>query len=124
MRIFKSRLFKKWADKERLTDRALRLAVFEMNNGLIDASLGGHVYKKRIPISGQGKSGGLRTLLAFKTGDISFFMFGFTKNEQENISKEELKALKLMAKELLRYKEEQLNKSLLYGALIEVINNE
>lgn len=124
MRIFKSRQCKKWADKEKLIDIVLRQAVREMEHGLIDASLGACIYKKRIPISGQGKSSGLRTILAFKTNNMSFFMFGFAKNEQDNINKEELKALKLMAKELLSYKENQLNKALLHGALIEVMNNE
>ncbi|MFT7684004.1 MAG: hypothetical protein ACI935_003527 [Moritella dasanensis] len=124
MRIFKSKQFKKWADKEKLTDVVLTQAIREMENGLIDANLGGHVFKKRISIPGQGKSGGLRTLLAFKADSMSFFMFGFAKNEQDNINKDELKALKLMAKELLSYKEGKLNKALLHGALLEVINNE
>ena len=124
MRIFKSKQFKRWADKEKLTDAVLAQAIREIENGLIDANLGGHVFKKRISISGQGKSGGLRTLLAFKADNMSFFMFGFAKNEQDNINKDELKALKLMAKELLSYKMGELNKALLHGALLEVINNE
>lgn len=124
MRIFKSKQFKKWADKEKLTDIVLTQAIREMENGLVDANLGGHVFKKRISISGQGKSGGLRTILAFKTNTMSFFMFGFAKNEQDNINKDELKALKLMAKELLSYKDAKLNQALLHGALLEVINNE
>jgi hypothetical protein len=101
MRIFKSKWFNKWADKEGLTDEALVVAVTEMEDGLIDADLGGHVYKKRAAIEGQGKSGGLRTILAFKVGNKSFFMFGFAKNKQGNINKKELKSLKLMAKILL-----------------------
>lgn len=36
----------------------------EMERGLIDADLGGHVVKKRVAIGGRGKSGGVRTLLA------------------------------------------------------------
>lgn len=55
--------------------------------------------KKRVAREGQGKSGGFRTLLAFKSQDKSFFMFGFAKNERENISVKEKAALKAMAKE-------------------------
>jgi len=47
-----------------LTDVALRKAVSEMAQGLIDADLGGHVVKKRLALPGQGKQGGARTLVA------------------------------------------------------------
>jgi len=124
MRIFTSKSFCKWAAKEGLTNKALAAAVTEMEEGLIDADLGGNVYKKRAAIEGQGKSGGLRTLLAFKVGDKSFFMFGFAKNQQSNVNKKELKALKLMAKNLLGYADKQLNDALNAGELIEVDNNE
>lgn len=50
MRILKSRWFTKWAKKEGLTDWALKNALIEMEQGLIDADLGGHVYKKRAPV--------------------------------------------------------------------------
>lgn len=64
MRIFKDRLFDKWAYKEGITDKVLCVAVAEMENGLIDADLGGHVYKKRVALQGRGKRSGARTLLA------------------------------------------------------------
>ena len=64
MRIFKNKAFNKWADKEGLSDGALRIAVDEMECGLIDADLGGHLMKKRVAVGGRGKSGGVRTLLA------------------------------------------------------------
>jgi hypothetical protein len=117
MRIFKSKLFHKWAGKEGLTDEALKIAVNEMEDGLIDAHLGGHVYKKRAPIEGQGKSDGLRTILAFKIGNKAFFMYGFAKNERDNISSKELKALKRMAKELLDYSVKQLEQAVKTGSL-------
>ncbi len=48
-------------------DRFITLpcCVEEMVKGLIDADLGGHVYKKRIALPGKGKSGSVRTLLRF-----------------------------------------------------------
>lgn len=124
MRIFKSKMFSKWAAKEGLTDEVLKAAVTEMENGLIDADLGGNVYKKRAAIDGQGKSGGLRTILAFKVRNKSFFMFGFAKNQQDNVNKKELKALKLMAKNLLGYSNKKLNNALNASELIEVDNDE
>jgi hypothetical protein len=43
MRIFKNKLFNKWAEKEGLSNDTLRAAVDEMERGLIDADLCGHV---------------------------------------------------------------------------------
>jgi hypothetical protein len=57
MRIFKTRLFTKWSKKEKISDDLLRQSVYEMEQGLVDANLGGHVFKKRLPIKGQGKRG-------------------------------------------------------------------
>ena len=115
MRIYKSKWFTKWADKEGLSDEALKEAVSEMEKGLIDADLGGHVYKKRVPIEGQGKSSGLRTILALKVGNKAFFMYGFPKNARDNIDSKELKAFKRLAKELLGYSDAQLKKALKAG---------
>ena len=124
MRIFKSKWFHKWSEKEKLTDETLIKAVNEIEKGLNDADLGGCVYKKRVPIEGQGKSGSLRTILAFKIDNKAFFMFGFPKNKRANISEKELKALKLMAKELLNYSDLMLSKTTKAGSLIEVKNDE
>jgi hypothetical protein len=107
-------------NREHLIDRDLSAAVQEMANGLIDADLGGHVMKKRVALQGQGKSAGARTLLAFKVGDKAFFIFGFAKNQQDNISPKELKALKAMAKQVLGYTPAQLNVALNAGEFIEV----
>ncbi|WP_259404463.1 type II toxin-antitoxin system RelE/ParE family toxin [Pseudoalteromonas sp. SG45-1] len=51
-------------------------------------------------------------------------MFGFSKNQRDNIDKKELKALKLMAKELLSYSQQQLKIAINEGELIEVKNHE
>jgi len=120
MQLFKTKLFDKWASKEGLTDKALKNAVDEMEDGLIDADLGGNVYKKRAPIEGKGKSGGLRTLVAFKVGNKAFFMYGFSKNQRDNINAKELKALKKLAKELLGYSDNELLKAINASTLIKV----
>ena len=123
MRVFKNKAFSKWASKENLDDESLRLSVNEMDDGLIDADLGGHVFKKRIAIAGRGKSGGIRTLLAYKMGNKAFFVYGFAKNSRTNIKAEELKGLKAYAGILLSYGDKELKQAMKSGALIEVINN-
>lgn len=72
-----------------------------MEIGLVDADLGGHVYKKQIALNGHGKRGGARSILAYRVAEKAFFIFGYAKNEKENISTEEKKIVKAFAKELL-----------------------
>ena len=124
MRVFKTRLFARWADKEGVSDAALCAAVGEMGRGLIDANLGGHVFKKRVGIDGRGKRGGVRTLLALRTGDRAFFLFGFAKNERANLSDKELEALKRLAPQLLGYGARELRDAVSAGKLYEVENDE
>ena len=122
MRIFKTKWFHRWAAKEGLTEAVLRATAIELEQGLGDA-LGGYVYKKRIALPGRGKRGGARTLVAYQSGHAVFFMYGFPKNERANIENDELKALRLLAKELLGYSEQGLARAVEAGELIEVSDN-
>ena len=98
MRTFKTKLFNKWAKKAGLSDSNLKDAVDEIERGLVDANLGGNLYKKRVATSTGGKSGGYRTLLAYKEHEKIFFVFGFEKNQRANINQREEKALKEILK--------------------------
>lgn len=123
MNIYKNKLFDKWAAKEGIDDSDLTIAVREIEQGLVDANLGGNILKKRIAIGHKGKSGGARTILAYQIEDKAFFIYGFAKNSQANIKKEELQALKLYAKTLLNYSNDEIALAILHKALIEVQNN-
>lgn len=124
IRILKTRIFDRWANNEGLTDQILAEAVGEMEQGLIDATLGGHVYKKRVALPGHGKRGGSRTLLAYQSEDKAFFIFGFAKNERTNINAKELKSLKLLADELLNYSNKRLERAIKVNELIEIMVQE
>jgi hypothetical protein len=63
-------------------------------------------------------------LLAFRQNDKAFFIYGFAKNERANVSDRELKALKLLAKELLNYPAVTLTKAIDAGELIEIEVND
>ncbi|SRR5581483_2091772 len=119
MRIYKTKWFHRWAAREGLTSRELRVAVAELEQGLCDV-LGGYVYKKRVALPGRGKRGGARTLVAFRRGSSAFFIYGYPKNERANITNRELEALRLLAKELLGYSEPQLMTAIKAGELFEV----
>lgn len=102
LRLFKTKNFDRFQRKERLKDDDLVDALREMERGLVDAELGGGVYKKRVRSPGKGKSGSYRTLLAVKYNDRAIFMYGYPKNTVKKSGKEitdkELSALKDMAK--------------------------
>jgi|LKGT01.1.fsa_nt_gi hypothetical protein len=124
MQAFKTKAFARWADGEGLGDEALAAAVAEMQQGLIDARLGGQVVKKRVALPGRGKRGSTRTLVAFRQGDKAFFVYGFAKNQRGNINDKELRALKLLAKELLNYPAASLARAMKAGELIEIEVND
>lgn len=119
-RVFKTISFSRWLRKSELTDSQLCAAVKEMEQGLIDASLGGGVVKKRVAVPGRGKSGGARTLVATNYKHRWFFVFGFEKNVRANISDNELEALQNIAADLLALKSLQLDAAVAQGKLLEI----
>ena len=120
MRVFKTRSFNRWMRKTHLSDAVLCTAVLEMAQGLIDADLGGGVLKKRVPLPGRGKSGGARTLVATNKDDRWFFVFGFEKNQQSNISPKELEALQKIAADLMKLSSIELDRHAGAGSLTEI----
>jgi len=124
MEVFKRKSFARWQAGERLPDSALCIAVAEMRAGLVDADLGGCLYKKRIPQAGRGKSSGYRTLLSARLGERYVFLHGFSKSRQANIALDEQKVLRYEGKEFLDMSAENLRKVVQIGVLLEVICGE
>jgi hypothetical protein len=85
MRIYKHGSFNQWAKPERITDELLKKAIDEMERGLYEVNLGSGLYKKRVALPKRAKSGSHRTLVAFRMGKVTFFVYGFTKNVQHDI---------------------------------------
>lgn len=119
-RIFKTRAFQRWFRKSGLSDTALVDAVAEMERGLVDAELGGHVVKKRVALPGHGKRGSTRTLVGTNFKDRWFFLHGFEKNERSNIGGRELAALQAITRDLLALADSQIQVAIRDGALLEV----
>lgn len=106
--------------KEALSDDDLIKACKEMKDGLIDADLGGNVYKKRIASGNKGKRGGYRTIIGAVIGDKYFFLYAFPKSERDNINIKEKVALKELAKGFLEFDQETLTRLIESGELFEV----
>ena len=80
--------------REGITDKALAEAISRAEKGLVDASLGGGLIKQRVARPGKGKSGGYRTIIAYREASRAVFLLGFAKSEQDNIDDDELADLK------------------------------
>ena len=122
-RAFKTKTFSKWMRKTDLKDQDLLFSVAEMEAGLVDADLGGNVFKKRIALPGMGKRAGARTLVAGKIFRKWFYIFGFVKNEKDNINDDELVHLQGVANRLLHLTDKDIEEAILAGELKELINN-
>jgi hypothetical protein len=123
MRLFKTRSFIRFAESEGIEDDALLEAANRAELGLIDADLGGGLIKQRVARSNAGKSGGFRTLLAFKTGDKVFFLFGFAKNEIANINKFQLKIWRITSKYMLSLSDGEIKSLLIKREIMEIKSN-
>ncbi len=119
MSLYKTREFASWAKGEGLTDASLQDAFEDLKNGGGD-SLGGHVHKVRVALGNRGKRSGARTLIAYKKDNHGFFVYGFAKNQRANISKNELKTIKKLAKESLALTEKMIAEELKAKKLFEV----
>jgi len=122
MQIFKTRWFARFARNEGIADKSLREAIERAERGLIDADLGGGLIKQRVARRGQGRSGGYRTIIAYRTNQRAVFIFGFAKNEMENISTSQLTAARDIAKKLLAADSAQIARDVEEGQLQEVEN--
>lgn len=120
MRIFKTKTFARFARRERIADTALRDAVVRAVRGQVDADLGGGVIKQRVARTGQGRSGGFRLLIAHRRDVRSVFLYGFAKNERDNIDDDELETMREIAKSWLTATPDQIARALADGIIQEV----
>lgn len=123
MQTFKTKAFARFAKREGLDDAVLCEAVRRAESGLIDADLGGGVIKQRVARTGGGRSGGFRTIVLFRRGDLAFFVYGFAKSDRGNLRPDELAAFRLLADEYLGLDESGLKTAQSVGAIIEVNSN-
>ncbi len=124
MKVFKNAWFGRFARKQRISDDALWDAVERAENGQIDADLGGGVIKQRIARHGESKSKGYRSIILFRGGDKSFFVYGFSKSELGNIREAEEVQFKKMAKHVLPLTDAQLSELVETGQFEEVSRND
>lgn len=119
-RIYKNRWFAKFASREAISDATLVAAIAQADRGLIDADLGGGLIKQRVAREGGGRSGGYRTLVFFRHGELAIFAFGFAKSGKANLSAVELRTYKKAAGIVLALTQAQIDTEVREGRLFEV----
>jgi hypothetical protein len=119
--IYKTKPFARFARRARISDADLRETATLVNQGSIDADLGGGVIKQRLARAGEGKSGGARCIILFRFQDRAVFVHGFEKKDFGNIRPNELEAFRELADVVLGYSETEIRKRAADGALIEVL---
>jgi hypothetical protein len=123
MRIFKTRALARFTKREAISDESLVAAIETAKCGLIDADLGGGLIKQRVARPGQGKRGGFRMLIGFRS-DRAIFLFGFAKNERDNIDGRQLTTLREIVASWFAADDKKITQALKDGLLIEVNHGE
>ena len=124
MRIYKLKGFARFQRRERIADAALAEAVAGAERGLVDAELGGGLIKQRVARPGRGKSGGFRTLIAYRRGQRAVFLFGFAKSERANIDADELEAWRQVGRAYLGLDDKGIAAAIAANELKEVGHDE
>jgi len=120
VRVFKNTWFTRFARKEHISDEELREIVKQLEAGQPDVDYGGDVYKMRVSRQGEGKSGGYRVIVFFKSEDKTFFVYGFAKSDRDNIDRKERSDYKELAKKYLNLSDEMIDRAVKSGKFIEI----
>jgi hypothetical protein len=120
VRRLKTKAFARWARKARVADADLLEAARELERGLFAAQLGADLYKVGISRPSSGKRSGYRTTVAHKAKDRLIYVYGFAKNERDNIDTRELEAFKKLTKQYLCLSPAELDRAAALGYLIEL----
>jgi hypothetical protein len=119
LRIFKTKALARFTKREAISDESLVAAIETARRGLIDADLGRGLIKQRVARPGEGKRGGFRMLIAFRS-DRAIFLFGFAKNERDNIDDKQLTTLREIVASWFAADDHKIAQALRAGLLIEV----
>jgi len=120
MKKLKTKFFGKWQNKTDLTDKDLNNAIKNLVESKSAPGIGKFLFKVRVAREDSGKSGGYRTIIVFRKGEIALFAYGFGKSEKDNLAKDELKYWKQFAKDICGLDQNQVRKAIDKGEFFEL----
>lgn len=120
MRVFKTKWLARFARRESITDASLAEAIERAERGIIDADLGGGLIKQRVARPGKGRSGGFRMIVVYRAKDRALFLYGFAKNDRENIDDDQLLTIRETAAAFLAHSDAALDGAVNLGKIQEI----
>jgi len=124
LRVFKTKGLIRFARRERITDAVLREAIERADRSTIDADLGGGLIKQRLARPGQGRSGGYRVIVAYRVKGRAVFLYGFAKNDLDNISADQLQTFRAIGANWLAASAAVIRQAIDEGELQEIGHDE
>ena len=106
------------------SDAVLLNAAAEITTGKVETDLGGCLFKKRLPRTGGGKSGGYRVVVGYIKHNTEriIFLYAFAKNDKANMSAKEEAVLSLTAESFISAADKQVQELLSIGSVWEVLS--
>ena len=120
VQVYLTKWMARFSRREGISHASLLDAIQRAERGLIDVDLGGGLIKQRVARRGKGRSGGYRTLIAYRRGHRAFFILGFAKSELENIGRDQLRTTREIAAVLMATPNDVLARKVADGELEEV----
>jgi len=120
VRIFKTSWFSRFAGKESITDDELIIVVNQLEEEQDLVNLGGDVFKVRVARTGEGKSGGYRIIVFFRSKEKTFFVYGFSKSKKDNIDQKEKRDFKVLSKKYFALTDDIIKRMVKMGKLFEI----
>ena len=120
MHVYLTKWMARFVRHEKIAHADLLEAIARAERGLIDADLGGCLIKQRVARKGKGRSGGYRTLIAYRRGDRAVFVFGFAKSRQENMVADDLQSVRQVANHFRALTTEEMQRACEEGEAEEV----
>ena len=103
-----------------MKNKDLLEAIHNLESGLSTARLGNHLFKVRVKREHGGKRSGFRTIVVYQENDKAIYLYGFGKNEKDNIDKSELSYFKKLGNDLLALNNDQIKQFIEQKTLFDI----
>jgi hypothetical protein len=117
MEVYLTKWMARYSRREGISRESLRNAIWRAEAGLIDADLDGGLVKQRVAREGKGRSGGYRTIIAYRRANRAVFLYGFAKSERENVTPDDLRLVRETGAIWLAAGEAQISRGVASGEL-------
>ncbi len=106
-RVFTIPAFDRFARKARIGDERLIDAVDRADRQLIYADLGEELIKQAVGRPNKAAINGFRTMIGFRPEFRAFFLYGFPKNDADNITQNALKGFRKVTADFMTLTDDQ-----------------